>query len=457
MADNRRKSSYSDINKKYDFSSKKISESEMRRRKKNAEKNRREMRRQRNSYNHEQDMGKTMMLTPEMVEMERKRIARQKRIDRKKKLMRRRIISAIVAIVLILLIIFAVKKVTNKNKTKPQPQTSITNQAPVKPQPVVQSLVKFSMTNKMTNLYEKSEKVSTVLEQIPNNAYVKYYSDQGDFSYVVYNGKKGYILKSDLSDIENKNQFKVIKGVLIVNSDYTLPSDYDPGIDEDARKSFTLMVNDANKDGVILRSVSDYRSFEQQSKLEDVEDVKFVKAGSSEHQTGLAYDLIGEDYTLKYKLDFSKSKEYKWLMDNAYKYGFVLRYPEGKKDITGLSFAPWHFRYVGIDLAKILHDQNLTLEEYLKVADENVSNTENKKEDSDKQNNEEKEPSNSEENSERKSDSENSNNNRDNSDNENSENSDKKRNNNQNSEDNGQNNNQNDRNNDNNDNNDNNN
>ena len=457
MADKKRKSSYSDINKKYDFSSGRVSESEMRRRKKNAEKNRREMRRQRNSYNHEQDMGKTIVLTPEMVEMERKRIARQKRIARKKKLRRRRIISAIVAIVLILLIVFAVKKVANKNNTKTKQQTTITNQTPVKPQPIVQSLVKFSKTNKMTNLYEKSEKVSTVLEQIPNNAYVKYYSDQGDFSYVVYNGKKGYILKSDLSDIENKNQFKVIKGVLIVNSDYTLPSDYDPGIDEDARKSFTLMVNDANKDGVILRSVSDYRSFEQQSKLEDVEDVKFVKAGSSEHQTGLAYDLIGEDYTLKYKLDFSKSKEYKWLMDNAYKYGFVLRYPEGKKDITGLSFAPWHFRYVGIDLAKILHDQNLTLEEYLKVADENVTNTDNKKEDSDKQNNEEKEPSNSEENSERKSDSENSNDNRDNSDKENSENSDKKRNNNQNSEDNGQNNNQNDRNNDNNEKNDNNN
>lgn len=457
MADKKRKSSYSDINKKYDFSSGRVSESEMRRRKKNAEKNRREMRKQRDSYNHEQDMGKTIVLTPEMVEMERKRIARQKRIARKKKLRRRRIISAIVAIVLILLIIFAVKKVANKDNSKPKQQTTITNQTPVQPQPVVQSLVKFSKTNKMTNLYEKSEKVSTVLEQIPNNAYVKYYSDQGDFSYVVYNGKKGYILKSDLSDIENKNQFKVIKGVLIVNSDYTLPSDYDPGIDEDARKSFTLMVNDANKDGVILRSVSDYRSFEQQSKLEDVEDVKFVKAGTSEHQTGLAYDLIGEDYTLKYKLDFSKSKEYKWLMDNAYKYGFVLRYPEGKKDITGLSFAPWHFRYVGIDLAKILHDQNLTLEEYLQVADENVTNTDNKKEDSDKQNNEEKEPSNSEENSERKSDSENSNNNRDNSDNENSENSDKKRNNNQNSEDNGQNNNQKDRNNDNNDNNDNNN
>lgn len=456
MADKKRKSSYSDINKKYDFSSGRVSESEMRRRKKNAEKNRREMRRQRNSYNHEQDMGKTIVLTPEMVEMERKRIARQKRIARKKKLRRKRIISAIVAIVLILLIVFAVKKVSNKNNAKTKQQTTITNQTPVKPQPIVQSLVKFSKTNKMTNLYEKSEKVSTVLEQIPNNAYVKYYSDQGDFSYVVYNGKKGYILKSDLSDIENKNQFKVIKGVLIVNSDYTLPSDYDPGIDEDARKSFTLMVNDANKDGVILRSVSDYRSFEQQSKLEDVEDVKFVKAGSSEHQTGLAYDLIGEDYTLKYKLDFSKSKEYKWLMDNAYKYGFVLRYPEGKKDITGLSFAPWHFRYVGIDLAKILHDQNLTLEEYLKVADENVTNTDNKKEDSDKQNNEEKEPSNSEENSERKSDSENSNNNRDNSDNENSENSDRKRNN-QNSEDDEQDNNQNDRNNDNNDNNDNNN
>ena len=161
----------------------------------------------------------------------------------------------------------------------------------------------------------------------------------------------------------------------------------------------------------------------------------------------IAYDLIGEDYTLKYKLDFAKSKEYKWLMDNAYKYGFILRYPEGKKDITGVSFAPWQFRYVGIDLAKILHDQKLTLEEYLKVADENVSNLDNNKDNSDNQNNEDKESSNSEENSDRNSDNENSNKNRDNSDNENS---NKKRNN-KNSEDDRQNNDQSDRNSDNND------
>ncbi|MDU1832099.1 MAG: M15 family metallopeptidase, partial [Finegoldia magna] len=186
-----------------------------------------------------------------------------------------------------------------------------------------------------------------------------------------------------------------------------------------------------------------YRSFEQQSKLEDVEDVKFVKAGTSEHQTGLAYDLIGEDYTLKYKLDFSKSKEYKWLMDNAYKYGFVLRYPEGKKDITGVSFAPWHFRYVGIDLAKILHDQNLTLEEYLKVADENVSNTENNKEDNDKQNDEDRKSNNSENNSDRNSE-DNNNSNSENGNNSDNENSERKRDN-QNSENEQQNTNRNDR------------
>ena len=379
MADDRRKSSYRDVNEKYGFIDGKISESEMKRRKREAERNRREIRRKRNSYNHEQDMGKTIVLSPEMVEMERKRIARQKRIARKKKMMRRRLIAAVAGIILILLIIFAIKKLTNKTSSKPNQQTTITNQTPTKPQPIVQSLVKISKTNKMTNLYEKAEKVSTVLEQVSNNSYVKYYSEQGEFAYVVYSGKKGYILKSDLSDVENKNQFKVIKGVLIVNDEYTLPSDYDPGIDEDARKSFTLMVNDANKDSIILRSVSDYRSFEQQSKLEDVEDVKFAKPGTSEHQTGLAYDFIGEDYTLKYKKEFSKSKEYKWLIDNSYKYGFILRYPEGKKDITGRDFAPWHFRYVGIELAKILHDQNLTLEEYLKLAKENVTDSEDKK------------------------------------------------------------------------------
>ena len=86
--------------------------------------------------------------------------------------------------------------------------------------------------------------------------------------------------------------------------------------------------------------------------------------GGSEHQTGLAFDIIfrrnGEMIEEQYETD----PEIIWLFDNSYKYGFILRYPKGKEDITGFNFEPWHFRYVGLELAEELHNNNETLEEY---------------------------------------------------------------------------------------------
>lgn len=87
-------------------------------------------------------------------------------------------------------------------------------------------------------------------------------------------------------------------------------------------------------------------------------------AGTSEHQTGLAVDLCCEETNYENNFDFLKTKEYAWLLENAHLYGWILRYPEDKTDITGYNFEPWHFRYVGIELATYLKEQNLVLEEY---------------------------------------------------------------------------------------------
>ena len=81
--------------------------------------------------------------------------------------------------------------------------------------------------------------------------------------------------------------------------------------------------------------------------------------GASESGAGLSVDIIGTSS------DFDKTKEYKWLTANAYKYGFVLRYPEEKFAITGVRARPWHWRYVGVDAATEMKTQNLCLEEYL--------------------------------------------------------------------------------------------
>jgi D-alanyl-D-alanine carboxypeptidase len=89
-----------------------------------------------------------------------------------------------------------------------------------------------------------------------------------------------------------------------------------------------------------------------------------ARPGYSEHQTGLAVDFAARGVSTL-QVSFAKTKAGIWLAANAYRYGFVLRYPSGKTAITGYSFEPWHFRYVGVEVATAMHDQNIqTLEEF---------------------------------------------------------------------------------------------
>ena len=116
--------------------------------------------------------------------------------------------------------------------------------------------------------------------------------------------------------------------------------------------------------------MSTYRTFEYQNNLYNgyVENFGIYYAdhcsarpGHSEHQTGLAVDVEGsnKDYD-----NFEKSIEFKWMQNNAHKYGFILRYPKGKTHITGFKYEPWHYRYVGKMVAEIIYKENITLEEY---------------------------------------------------------------------------------------------
>lgn len=91
--------------------------------------------------------------------------------------------------------------------------------------------------------------------------------------------------------------------------------------------------------------------------------------GSSEHQIGLALDIVSDSYTLLEE-GFADTDAGKWLADNSYRYGFILRYPKGKEDITGIEFEPWHFRYVGEPAATYIYQHNLTLEEFVQLLGE---------------------------------------------------------------------------------------
>ena len=172
-----------------------------------------------------------------------------------------------------------------------------------------------------------------------------------------------------LRNIEVKDGITYVNGILIANKSYSLPSTYDPGqILPEAYSAFLTMQADAKKEGLNLWITSGYRSYAYQKQLYEgyaardgyaAADTYSARPGFSEHQTGLGIDInVAGD-------SFGLTPESKWLAANCYKYGFIIRYPKDKQEITGYKYEPWHVRYLGKDLAKMVTDSKLTLEEYL--------------------------------------------------------------------------------------------
>lgn len=175
----------------------------------------------------------------------------------------------------------------------------------------------------------------------------------------------------------------------LVNSGYRIPDNYTPDLvyvcgsserlDSRVAKHYENMFEAASKDGVYLTPCSGYRSYERQeinynNKIGYYESLGYskedaaVKAatiimppGSSEHNLGYAMDIVCVDEW------FEDTDEFQWLMKNAQDYGFILRYPKDKQDITKVTYEPWHWRYVGVEAAKEMKASGQILEEYLGV------------------------------------------------------------------------------------------
>lgn len=138
----------------------------------------------------------------------------------------------------------------------------------------------------------------------------------------------------------------------------------------EARSAFETLSEDAKKEGMNIIAMSSYRSYDYQVNLynkyvetdgKEAADTYSARAGYSEHQTGLAVDVYNK--VLPYT-SFEETEEFNWMQENAYKYGFILRFPKDKVNITGYQYESWHYRYVGKEAAKYIHNHDLTLEEY---------------------------------------------------------------------------------------------
>lgn len=205
--------------------------------------------------------------------------------------------------------------------------------------------------------------------------------------YELYKTNNSYILTLNLINhptfySTNYNQI-YYDDILLVNKLHGLTKDFIPKnlvevkninfvkrnnevmmLDKVALTNLELLFMDAKSQNIDLLLYSAYRSYDKQLSLwkttPTFDNLYKAVPGYSEHQTGLAVDIS----TIDEGLTNNKTKAYEYLEKNAYKYGFILRYPKDKTDITGYAYEPWHFRYVG-NISTFIHENNLTLEEYI--------------------------------------------------------------------------------------------
>lgn len=237
---------------------------------------------------------------------------------------------------------------------------------------------------------EKYNELENIDKQIEffNNDYLDRYID--------YKSKNKYLpivqiiknvnMHMDLKhyeDTEPANKIGTEK--ILVNKHYYLENNYIPEnlqsinktyaltnmkLVDYAKEAFESLAKEAKKEGYSIIAMSTYRSYSYQVNLYN----KYVKSdgkkeadtysgrpGHSEHQTGLAVDVYNgkETYT-----NFERTKEFNWMQENAYKYGFILRFPKDKEKETGYQYESWHYRYVGLEIAKYIHENNISFEEY---------------------------------------------------------------------------------------------
>lgn len=218
----------------------------------------------------------------------------------------------------------------------------------------------------------------------------------------IYQNEKTVDVNS--SNINLQKELNLLKGykqdnnLLLCNKSNLLPTEYEPNdivesnlpflsyITTTKLNSITAtnarnMFNAAKENNINLLGASGYRSYTVQKNLfqEKVNSVGFEKASeysapprASEHETGYALDIVSKE-SPALRTNFENSAAFKWLNENAHKYGFILRYPKDKENITGYKYEPWHFRYIGLEHAKYIKENNLTLEEYLNLITEKIS------------------------------------------------------------------------------------
>ena len=250
-----------------------------------------------------------------------------------------------------------------------------------------------NINNKLTNESINILLRNDYIKDITNIINIEYFNEDKLERYINYYKKEELDIETILTyvnigldneyytnviNIENQQSLSVL-----VNKYNRLQSNYVPSnlkninskygsgsLRQEAAIAFEKMCEAAKKDKIYIYGGSGYRSYNYQQNLYDryvaqngkkEADTFSARAGFSEHQTGLAMDI------LNHKWDYidESDKEYTWLINNSYKYGYILRYLKNKEHITGYIYEPWHFRYIGTELATEITKLGITYDEYI--------------------------------------------------------------------------------------------
>ncbi|MBQ4583441.1 MAG: D-alanyl-D-alanine carboxypeptidase family protein [Bacilli bacterium] len=239
--------------------------------------------------------------------------------------------------------------------------------------------------NKNENIYKLAEE--------------KYYIDSKLEEYLAFLEENEELTLTDVITLVNVNRHHEFyekdiettdkSNTMIVNKYYVLKDDYVPDnlaiiptthswgaygenqATADTVNAFMNMAQAAATEGINLMVNSSYRDYADQDRVyklyedsygKEYADNIAARPGHSEHQSGYALDIFSTDSTSQ--KTFAESNAYAWLKQNCYKYGFIIRYPEGKENITGFNFESWHYRYVGVEIATYIQENDITYDEY---------------------------------------------------------------------------------------------
>ncbi|MDE6780446.1 MAG: D-alanyl-D-alanine carboxypeptidase family protein [Ruminococcus sp.] len=218
--------------------------------------------------------------------------------------------------------------------------------------------------------------IQNQLADVDGNNLIDAVDATGILSYYAYTSTGGtlafeeWLSWNKAHEIQQIDGLTYIDGILIANKSYSLPETYNPEMNPETLRQFEVMQTAAANDGINIYFLDGYRSYDYQNQVYnnfvnwygvEMADISAARAGHSEHQTGLAIDVNTDEYI------FEGTPAALWIENHAHEYGFIVRYPKGKEDITGYKYEPWHIRYLGVEKAADVYNSCLTLEEYLGI------------------------------------------------------------------------------------------